>query len=71
MEKDSPGKVEDPGGVAEMFRAPEWGLVAGIVAVLALIYFVDDTHAFFQAYSLRDAVHGWPCSACWRSAPPW
>ncbi len=39
------------------FKAPEWGLVAGIVAVLALIYFVDGTHAFFRAYSLQTLFH--------------
>lgn len=39
------------------FKAPEWGLVAGIVAVLGLIYFLDRSHAFFQAYSMQSLIH--------------
>jgi ribose/xylose/arabinose/galactoside ABC-type transport system permease subunit len=39
------------------FRAPEWGLVAGILAVLALIFFLDREHAFFQQYSLQTLFH--------------
>ncbi|MBV8609213.1 MAG: ABC transporter permease [Singulisphaera sp.] len=57
MEKDSPGKVEDPGAVAAMFRAPEWGLVAGIAVVLGLIYALEPSHAFFSPYSLRNLIH--------------
>jgi ribose/xylose/arabinose/galactoside ABC-type transport system permease subunit len=38
-------------------KAPEWGLVGGILAVLAAIYFLDSNHSFFQAYSLRTLLH--------------
>ena len=38
-------------------RAPEWGLVVGILAVLLVIYFFDREHAFFQRYSLQTLVH--------------
>jgi ribose/xylose/arabinose/galactoside ABC-type transport system permease subunit len=40
-----------------IFKAPEWGLVAGILAVLALIYVMDRDHAFFQTYSLSTLLH--------------
>jgi ribose/xylose/arabinose/galactoside ABC-type transport system permease subunit len=43
--------------IARMFKAPEWGLVAGILAVLVLIYELDPKHAFFQAYSLQTLLH--------------
>jgi ribose/xylose/arabinose/galactoside ABC-type transport system permease subunit len=39
------------------FKAPEWGLVAGIMAVLALIYFLDRDRAFFREYSLQTLFH--------------
>jgi ribose/xylose/arabinose/galactoside ABC-type transport system permease subunit len=38
-------------------KAPEWGLVAGILAVLVLIYSFDREHAFFQRYSLQTLLH--------------
>ena len=38
-------------------KGPEWGLLAAIVAVLALIYFVDSSHAFFRAYSVQTLFH--------------
>jgi ribose/xylose/arabinose/galactoside ABC-type transport system permease subunit len=38
-------------------KAPEWGLVVGIVAVLLLILVFDREHAFFQRYSLQTLVH--------------
>ena len=38
-------------------KAPEWGLVAGIVAVLAVIYVVDTKHAFFQPSSIQTLFH--------------
>jgi ribose/xylose/arabinose/galactoside ABC-type transport system permease subunit len=43
--------------VMRFFKAPEWGLVAGILAVLALIYCLDRDHAFFQRYSLQPLSH--------------
>src|SRR5262245_28084989 len=43
--------------IGRFFRTPEWGLVAGIVAVLALIYLVDTKHAFFQGYSIQTLLH--------------
>ncbi len=39
------------------FKAPEWGLVAGIAAVLLVIYLADREHAFFQRYSLQTLLH--------------
>jgi len=35
------------------FQSQEWGLVAGIVAALAVIYFLDRKDAFFQSYNLQ------------------
>ncbi len=43
--------------IIRFFKAPEWGLVAGILAVLALIHFLDKDGAFFQVYSLRTLIH--------------
>ncbi|WP_422930529.1 ABC transporter permease [Singulisphaera sp. PoT] len=40
-----------------VFRAPEWGLVVGIAAVLAIIYFFDPSHAFFSEFSRRTLMH--------------
>jgi len=40
-----------------LFQSQEWGLVAGILAVLAVIYFLDRDHAFFQKYSLQTLLH--------------
>jgi ribose/xylose/arabinose/galactoside ABC-type transport system permease subunit len=37
--------------------APEWGLVVGIVAVLALIYVLDSSRAFFSEYSRQTLLH--------------
>ena len=34
--------------LASPFKAPEWGLVAGILAVLAVIYLLDRDHAFYS-----------------------
>jgi ribose/xylose/arabinose/galactoside ABC-type transport system permease subunit len=39
------------------FKAPEWGLVVGILAVLLLILVFDRERAFFQRYSLQTLVH--------------
>jgi ribose/xylose/arabinose/galactoside ABC-type transport system permease subunit len=49
--------TKGPTRIADMFKAPEWGLVAGILAVLALIYFLDSKHAFFGAYSIQTLFH--------------
>lgn len=38
-------------------RAPEWGLLAGILVVLGAIYLLEPSHAFFSSYSLRTLVH--------------
>jgi ribose/xylose/arabinose/galactoside ABC-type transport system permease subunit len=43
--------------IASLFRAPEWGLVVGISVVLAVIYFLEPSHAFFQTPSLRNLTH--------------
>jgi ribose/xylose/arabinose/galactoside ABC-type transport system permease subunit len=52
---ERPGRPFDP--VIRVFKAPEWGLVAGILAVLVLIYFLDRDHAFFRPYSLTTLMH--------------
>jgi ribose/xylose/arabinose/galactoside ABC-type transport system permease subunit len=52
---ERPGRPFDP--VIRVFKAPEWGLVAGILAVLVLIYFLDREHAFFRSYSLTTLMH--------------
>jgi ribose/xylose/arabinose/galactoside ABC-type transport system permease subunit len=44
-------------GAASIFRTPEWGLVAGILVVLGLIYVLEPTHAFFSANSQRTVTH--------------
>ncbi len=46
-----------PFKLVRIFRAPEWGLVAGIMAVLAIVYLLDRDHAFFQQYSLQTLLH--------------
>ncbi len=38
-------------------KAPEWGLVAGILFVLAVIYFLDHDHAFFREVNIRPLLH--------------
>ena len=38
-----------PGRLAATFRSPEWGLLASILAVLGLIYYLDSNESFFQA----------------------
>ncbi len=40
-----------------IFKAPEWALVAGILAVLAVIYLLDRDRAFYQSYSLQTLMH--------------
>jgi ribose/xylose/arabinose/galactoside ABC-type transport system permease subunit len=39
------------------FKAPEWGLVVGIMAVVALIYVLDRQGAFFERRSLQPLLH--------------
>lgn len=43
--------------LAALVRAPEFGLVVGILVALALIYFLDKSGAFFSAYSRRTMLH--------------
>lgn len=38
-------------------RAPEWGLFVGILAVLAVIYRLDESRAFFSEYSDESLIH--------------
>jgi ribose/xylose/arabinose/galactoside ABC-type transport system permease subunit len=45
------------GGFLSVFRAPEWGLVAGTLVVLGLIYVLEPSHAFFSPRSLKFLVH--------------
>jgi ribose/xylose/arabinose/galactoside ABC-type transport system permease subunit len=45
------------GPLLGFFKAPEWGLVAGIAAVTAVIYLLDRDQAFFKAYSLQTLLH--------------
>ncbi|MHC5543514.1 ABC transporter permease, partial [Singulisphaera rosea] len=40
-----------------IFRAPEWGLVVGIGAVLLLIYFLAPTSAFFEWQNRKTLLH--------------
>jgi ribose/xylose/arabinose/galactoside ABC-type transport system permease subunit len=49
--------VHRHGSILELFRAPEWGLVAGIVAVLGLIAALDRSGAFFSEPSVRTMLH--------------
>ena len=53
MNRDEAGR----GAIAAALRAPEWGLLAGIFAILAVIYFVDPSHNFFSPYSLKNVLH--------------
>jgi len=45
------------GAILEVFRAPEWGLVAGIAVVLGVIYLLDKSGAFFSQYSRQTLLH--------------
>jgi ribose/xylose/arabinose/galactoside ABC-type transport system permease subunit len=38
-------------------RAPESGLILGIVCVLTVVYFLDADHSFFSAYSRQTLLH--------------
>jgi ribose/xylose/arabinose/galactoside ABC-type transport system permease subunit len=53
----SSGKTHQGGAILEIFRAPEWGLVAGIIAVLGMIYLLDKQGAFFSEHSRRTLLH--------------
>jgi len=53
MNRDEAGR----GAFAAALRAPEWGLLAGIFAIVAVIYFVDPSHNFFSPYSLKNVLH--------------
>ncbi len=43
--------------VPAWLKAPEFGLVVGITVILAVVYWFDHDHAFFQAYSLQTLLH--------------
>jgi ribose/xylose/arabinose/galactoside ABC-type transport system permease subunit len=43
--------------ILRVFKAPEWGLIAGIAAVLAVIYFLDRDQAFFREVNIRPLLH--------------
>ena len=45
------------GAIAGALRAPEWGLLAGIIAIVAAIYFIDPSRNFFTEYSLKNVLH--------------
>jgi ribose/xylose/arabinose/galactoside ABC-type transport system permease subunit len=49
------GRALDP--IMRFFKAPEWGLVAGIAVVLVIIHLLDRDRAFFQAYNLQNVLH--------------
>ncbi|MDR3633318.1 MAG: ABC transporter permease [Isosphaeraceae bacterium] len=57
MEQKAAEKAGQAGGIVAFFRVPEWGLVAGIGAVLALIYVLEPSHAFFGPYSQKTLLH--------------
>ena len=47
-DNESQSRRSLPGSLVRIFKAPEWGLVAGILFVLAVIYFLDRDRAFFR-----------------------
>ena len=51
-----PPRIE-AGRFSRVLRAPEWGLVAGIAAVLGVIYLLDRSGAFFSPYSRQTLLH--------------
>ncbi len=53
IDRDEAGR----GAIAAALRAPEWGLLAGILAVVAFIYFIDPSRNFFSSYSLKNVLH--------------
>src|SRR5260370_3314204 len=46
-----------PTPLLRIFKAQEWGLVAGILVVLVVIYFLDRDRAFFGTYNIRPLLH--------------
>jgi len=46
-----------PGRSLAIFRSPEWGLLASIVAILGLIYVLDPTRSFFLPSSRWSLLH--------------
>ena len=42
---------------AAALRAPEWGLLTGILVVVVVIFFVDKSRNFFTIYSLKNLLH--------------
>ena len=57
MEDSHRRRPEDVSALRRVFQAPEWGLVAGICAVLVVIYYLDPSHAFFMEYSRQTLLH--------------
>ena len=57
MEDSHRHRPEEVSALRRVFQAPEWGLVAGICAVLVLIYYLDPSHAFFMEYSRQTLLH--------------
>jgi ribose/xylose/arabinose/galactoside ABC-type transport system permease subunit len=57
--RDGEQRARDNGlrAIGRVFKAPEWGLVAGILAVLVVIYFLDPKGAFFGPYNLKTVLH--------------
>ena len=53
-------------------RAPEWGLVAGILVVLALMYVLEPRpQLLLERTACGSCSTRWPCSACCRSGRRW
>ncbi len=61
-----------PGRWLAIFRSPEWGLGASILAILGLIYLLDPTRSFFlpRSQDSRSSTRS-ASTASWRSGPPW
>jgi ribose/xylose/arabinose/galactoside ABC-type transport system permease subunit len=57
MDNATSTRAKRGGAIPELFRAPEWGLVAGIAAVLGVIYSLDKSGAFFSDYSRQTLLH--------------
>src|SRR4051812_506086 len=57
MQSPSPDPSNTSRDHLALFRAPEWSLAAGIVAVLGVIYCLNSSGAFFSTPSLRSLLH--------------
>jgi ribose/xylose/arabinose/galactoside ABC-type transport system permease subunit len=57
MTETEPDRHVMTGQLVRIFKAPEWGLVAGIAVVLAVIYFLDRDRAFFREVNIRPLLH--------------